>query len=350
MENNSQNVLTEAKYQYTIQLQEFITPSIYNGFRNMYIEAKQKTLETNENVIKAFQKSLSKIPKWGDEKKSHECTLVLQSCNALGCDYLDDLITAVFVTNATILTSVKGLTPEETIKNRNEINLNVPKSSYLIHKIYVQCARNFWRQPWLLHTEYSSLDLQKNGIKAEKLIQKSIEESIRKLLPVKNILKQYLSGNTKDFEDFEDDITSVVSQRTKSNIRALMQHEFGNTVKLVSEDEKFSNFSISEAVNSTTIFNEVLSHSQDNESCIDNAVNELESFDTNNHVNDKIGTKLDIPTNDNALVAENFDNRTVSEFSVIESDLTDTNKHITGDTTLDTMQSTFSFFEDAADF
>jgi len=364
MDTNSQNVLTEAKYEYTARLQSFLTPPIYSGLRKIYELAKKHALATDQNVIKTFQVFLSKIPKWDDVTKSLEYENVLKSCSTNGCDYLDELVTAVFVTHAKILTSLK------TTQGNSEINFDVPKPSYLIHKIYIQCARNFWRQPWLLHTEYRSLDLQKNGIASEKLIKESIEESIRNLLPVKNILKQYLGSTTQAIEDYDDDITSTVSQRTKANIRSLMQHEFGNTIKIVSEDDEFSKLSISEPRTSDTILNGVISPSQNERSIedggMDDDLNRLLSDDQQNSGNishdvetivvndafhdvDEIEKKFAKQSDTDALVAENFDNRTVGEFSVIESDLADVPGMRSG-SVVEQLQTTFSFFDDAADF
>ena len=108
----------------------------------------------------------------------------------------NSILPANIITHEAIfLLSYKNFEPIK-IKSKNKtdtLDLNVPKITYFIHKIYIQCARNFWRQPWLFHTGYNSLDLQRNLIKSEKLIKESILETIRKLLPLKEVLQQYLN-------------------------------------------------------------------------------------------------------------------------------------------------------------
>ena len=103
----------------------------------------------------------------------------------------------------------------------------------------------------MFHTGYNSLDLQRNLIKAENLIEDSILETIRKLLPVKEILQQYLGNNfiDQDFNDYADeDITSTISEKTKMNIKKFLKDELDNNLKTVSETKDFSKIAVSDEV------------------------------------------------------------------------------------------------------
>jgi len=240
MDKYSKAVLTDAKQQYTSGLIDMLTEPIYIGLTAIYKTARSTSKSNNLNTLKTFQILLSKTPKWDNDKVDKEITRIK---TVTDCDYLEDLVTAVFVTHAKILISIKSRNKTDTI------DLNVPKIAYFIHMIYIQCARNFWRQPWLFHTGYKSLDLQRNLIKAENLIKESILEAIRKLLPIKEVLKQYLGNNfiDQDFTDYSDeDITSTISERTRTNIKKLLKYELDNNLETIGETKDFSKIVVSD--------------------------------------------------------------------------------------------------------
>ena len=108
---NSVPVLVEAKKEYTNQLQQILTPRLYEGFKSIYNDIL-KTLSDDMingntqsgSVIKIFQKSLKDIPLWNNEMIKNEYLRIEKISN---CDYFEDLIEAVFITNTKILTSVQ---------------------------------------------------------------------------------------------------------------------------------------------------------------------------------------------------------------------------------------------------
>ena len=57
------------------------------------------------------------------------------------CDWLEDLITAVFISHTKILASLGN--------NSKRVNLTIPKSSNFIHKCYINSAREMWKNPYL---------------------------------------------------------------------------------------------------------------------------------------------------------------------------------------------------------
>ena len=58
------------------------------------------------------------------------------------CDWLDDLITAVFISHTKILTSIG------TNSNNSNIDLVIPKITTFIHKCYINIAREIWKNPY----------------------------------------------------------------------------------------------------------------------------------------------------------------------------------------------------------
>ena len=72
------------------------------------------------------------------------------------CDWLEDLLTAVFVSHTKILTSIN------TNKNKNKkINLQIPKVDYFIHQCYIEVAREFWKNPYLFDDNVNNFEYQR---------------------------------------------------------------------------------------------------------------------------------------------------------------------------------------------
>jgi hypothetical protein len=229
MEKYSLNVLAEAKQEYTIQLINLLYSQIYIGLKSIYDAARTYCEKSNDkNVLKKFQQLLSYIPKWNTDRINDEYHRIMKASD---CDWLEDLITAVFVSHTKVLTSIK-------VKNKNKkpIELNVPNGPYFIHKCYVESARNFWKKPYLFCHSFSNIELQRNLSDAENLIKDSIHESIRKQLPVKHILKEYLGNDFQD-DDTEPDISSEMSTSMKDNLRKLVKHEIEQSLSKKSIDE-----------------------------------------------------------------------------------------------------------------
>ena len=97
------NILVEAKKEYTSQLLQVLKPRIFEGFKSIYDNTVttlgKEYIENNTqsvSVIKSFQKALKDIPLWNQEMINREYKRILNSSN---CDYFEDLIETVFITN-----------------------------------------------------------------------------------------------------------------------------------------------------------------------------------------------------------------------------------------------------------
>ena len=103
MEEGNLAILVDAKTEYTKQLVSIISPYIYNGINTIYFQAKEECFEKEEimNTLREFQNKLSAIPKWNQEVINEECETIITDSK---CDWLEDLIMAVFVSHTRILT------------------------------------------------------------------------------------------------------------------------------------------------------------------------------------------------------------------------------------------------------
>ena len=217
MEEGNLAILVDAKIEYTKQLVNIISPNIFKGIKIIYNNSKTNSF--NNDTLLHFQNDLSQIPKWNQEVINEHYNSLVQISD---CDWLEDLLTAVFVSHTRILTSINFS------KNKNKINLKIPKVDHFIHLCYIEVARIFWKNPYLFDDTISKFEYQRNRRDAEKIIDNTINETIRKQLPVKHILKEYL-GN--EFKEANTDFTVSENNNEHENLRKMVKAEIENCSK-----------------------------------------------------------------------------------------------------------------------
>ena len=186
MEENSTSIFTQAKIEYTQQLIDVLTPNMFDGIKSIYDESKVVfSTQTNKSILNLFRTFLEKVPEWNNELVEVETERIIKESR---CDWLDDLVTAVFISHTKILTSIGP-----NLKN-TRVNLTIPKTINFIHKCYINLAREIWKNPYLYDENVSGSEYQKNMRTIELIIKENIENTIRKLLPVKEILKDHLDN------------------------------------------------------------------------------------------------------------------------------------------------------------
>ena len=182
------NLLLEAKSEYQKHLHNILTPHIYEGIIHIY----SKSSEAGKNRLKYFQSFLEGVPKWNEEIVDKETERIKYDST---CTWLKDLIEAVFISNTLILVTTSNK------KSNIDLEIKIPTESQFIHKCYVEVAREFYKNPYLLDDTIKSSDRQKNMRKSLELINNSIDETVRKLLPIRSILNKYLNDNIDEEEE-----------------------------------------------------------------------------------------------------------------------------------------------------
>jgi hypothetical protein len=255
MDQGNLAILVDAKFEYTKQLINILKNNIFQGIKKIYISAKEYSIEHDEleKVLKKFQFYLSEIPKWNQDVILKEVTEILEKSK---CDWLEELITAVFVSHTRILTSINSN------KNKKKINLNIPKIDHFIHQCYIDVARAFWKTPYLFDDSLNNYEYQRNRRDAEGIIEICIQETIRKQLPVKHILKEYLG---KDYDtDTETAEVEDIESEDYSNLRKMVKAEIENCSKeqligSVSKENDTGNVAVDDSVSDSVAASENVS-------------------------------------------------------------------------------------------
>ena len=168
-------LLVEAKDQYIRQLSEIMAPFVVHSINGAYQHAKKNA--KRGQVVVEFQRKLRDVQRWNS-------TTIDQQVRAISRKYpfVQDLIAACFVSYVKILSSVKIHAAQPNIR------LKLPSDDVFIHRVFTLAAKEFYMKPTLVQAD-----------RAERMeaVRLAVENSVRELLPISDILRAYL-GNTVD--------------------------------------------------------------------------------------------------------------------------------------------------------
>jgi len=211
------NFLVETKNEYTIHLVNILTPLIFEGIQSIYIEALN--ISNADNVLKIFQSFLKRIPKWNNELINKEASRITNSTQSYG--WLNDLVKATIKANLVILIYNPTVKTQTKIDHSFYQNINITD---FIHKVYCECARELWNNPDLLFHNYPPLEIKRNQRQCLSIIKDCIREAIRKLIPVRHILKIYL-GEDIDFNNVNDEFEKVLTDAEEKNLPKMIKKD-----------------------------------------------------------------------------------------------------------------------------
>jgi len=186
-------VYGEAKAEYTRQLCSFLVPALEGYFLDLLAEVKANEKDS-KRVLWSFQDALKQFPDWNIDKVQRE-TEKIQT--ATRCDYLEEILTAVFIAHTKVLSAIR-LTSKQ-----KKLQITIPKLDHFLHRTMSECARQLWSNAYLFADSGPAIERQKNLRQVEQLLYEGVLQSIRGMLPVKSILKEYLS------EDVEESTTEA---------------------------------------------------------------------------------------------------------------------------------------------
>ena len=177
------SLFSEARSEYLKQLSSWIVPPLVEFFMREYTSL---AAAKGRGAMAAFQTFCSEVPRWNQDVIDSNIGVILDNCR---CDYVDELMTAVFIAHTKMLTSIR------VSGKQRKLQITLPKLDHFLHRVFVECARAFWKAPFLFDTALSPVELQKNVLQAETMCADALSSAIRSLLPVKNILRDYLDDD-----------------------------------------------------------------------------------------------------------------------------------------------------------
>ena len=175
--------------EYQIQLLNILKGPFYNGLKTIYNQVKQDALSKNDkNIMKNFQICLKNIPVWNEDIIEVTSNKVIEKAE---CPYLTKLLEVVYKSNYKLLSS-----QTKKRKGSSSKNLEIPSIKNFIHKCYCEIAREIYINPFLMcDYDLTTWELQSNLRETYRLIENSINNTIRKTLPFEKMIDLYLNDN-----------------------------------------------------------------------------------------------------------------------------------------------------------
>ena len=337
MEELNTPIFAQAKVEYTAQLVDMLYPHMFDGVKSIYDESKLLYRNRKTPILLIFRELLEKVPIWNSEIIESECNRIVSNSS---CDYIDDLITAVFISHTKILTSIG---PNRSFQ---KINVTIPKTSTFVHKCYINTARELWKNPYLFNENVPGHEFQKNNKEIEEIIKKCIENTIRNSLPIKDILKEHLEGETDSIlnqkETLKQMLREELSNFAPQNVQSMQsettihqkpeeEQDFilvDNEEDKVIDDSEIENINASPEVNNKTILSTIIDEKEEKietEPIIDKGPTIVKETEDISNLTDKLNTIIEKEKNiQNELNnIENKDELSMSEKFPSSDDPTD---------------------------
>ena len=196
------SVYSDARTEYTKQLCVFLVPSYFQFFTDLLEKAKQNTVSEPKRALWQFQTYLNEIHDWNMEKVNQEIHTIHNNC---GCDYLEDLLTAVFIAHTKVLTAIR------LSANNKKVEINIPKVEHFLFKALCETSKLLWSSTYLFRDGIPGIEKQQNYRTIESILNEGILQAVRSLVPVKSILKDFVNGNNDSVAEDSDEEEEKIS-------------------------------------------------------------------------------------------------------------------------------------------
>jgi hypothetical protein len=222
---DSVSLYSEARNEYLKQLSTWIIPPMVEFFRNEYSAIVVR--EGNKRAMAFFQELCASVPKWNQDIIETNTNTLLETCR---CDYVEELMTAVFIAHTKMLTAIRVNSKQK------KLQITLPKLDHFIHRIFIECARAFWKAPFLFSEELPPIERQKNILQLESIATEALSGAIRSLLPVKSILRDYMNDDDDSTGDDEKEVSKKSSSKS-SIVKKKMKPDSDSDSSSSDEDE-----------------------------------------------------------------------------------------------------------------
>jgi len=180
------NVLVEAKNEYYDQLTEIMCPFMIEAFQKLYKDAAK--MSKGKKVLLQFQAVLQEVPNWNPKMTSDHVTAITDSCS-----WFNDLMAAAFVSYVKILSSVR-------LNNTNQkVSIKLPSNELFVQGVYNLAAEDIYNDPYVFNEAMTD---RERIVALRKRFRECIDSNIRKMAPIQEILKTYMTTSDNKEIDF----------------------------------------------------------------------------------------------------------------------------------------------------
>ena len=251
MDDYNLNTITESKNEWCARLVNILTPCLIEGIKSVFEESFKMCMDNDEEekYLMTFQNLLNNIPKWSSEIVNIEKERIqTSSC----CNYLEDLLTCVHITQ------LKSLTSSRVGLKQKKVDIDIPNLNSFIHKAYINVARKIYVNVYLFEKDVMPLQIQKNNRELEIIVKECLLNTVRENIPVENILRIYLDETLETDVQVEETREIIADEyMIKKQAKEAKEKELEKAKQEVKEKiQKESKQNLSEAIkNANKSFN-----------------------------------------------------------------------------------------------
>ena len=190
---DNSKILLYAKKEFTIILCDLLTEEIFKGVNSLWIKAKDEAKQgrrVGETYV-IFQKKLGNISKWNSINIENEYNRIIADSAKTNEENFNTLLKKLFLINTQLLASVNN-------SDSKKIKVKVPTGEKFIHQCYIECSHMFYENALLMEDRPDRITVKEhysNFCRSLKLISDCIENSIRKMLPLEDILRDVATAD-----------------------------------------------------------------------------------------------------------------------------------------------------------
>lgn len=312
--------ILDIKDEYTNRFISITRERIKEGYQSIYDNVKENN-KTPKLILKEFQDKLKLVPVWSEKMIEDEFNRIKIISK---CDYLEELIEALFSSYSQMFMIVNNKKFDNPVK--------IPSHHYVLHNCYIEIARELWRKPQLFYHRYDNQKRQLLNDELNKLIDNSINNSIKKLIPFKELLNNYLDKTNTTIEELD-------SLKISSNEVVNEKQEDENEEEIDEDEEISDNYEIidknelEESINNTE--NKIIENEdkEELEGLVEDANEETAEAVENiieEPMENLVEEKLENKDNNNVDITKTLDislenNETLNEFTNDENGLEEDN-------------------------
>lgn len=228
--------MDSTRSEYTTIFCELLSTPIYQGLASIYDIALQhrNTHEKSNDEIVIFKEFLKNIvPRWSDNIVQKEVTRIKEVTKQ--GHRLELLFRATLKSHIALLTSTDkfSLTTQ-----MSDDYWKTPNFEKFIHDCYIFSSREIYQVPYVFRDTNNLAENRQNQQEVMHIIKTSIQSVIRSILPLEEIIKEYLYN------------TQTINKKIFTNTISLLDEEGNNQMEKV-----FSTYNIKETtprlINST---------------------------------------------------------------------------------------------------
>jgi Family of unknown function (DUF5764) len=204
------SVYSDARTEYTKQLCVFLVPAYFQFYVDLLEKSKKTMVQEPKRSLWQFQNYLNEIHDWNMEKVSNEIQLIQTNS---GCDYLEDLLTAVFIAHTKVLTAIR------LSSNNKKVEITIPKVEHFLFKVLCETAKLLWSSTYLFRDGIPGMEKQQNYRNIENMLHEGILQAVRSLVPVKSILKDFVNNDHATYasQSKDEDSDEEIEPEKKSD-------------------------------------------------------------------------------------------------------------------------------------